>query len=211
MQLHDACVADAVHPDLGRPILGRHGLDDVVAIDGLHRFEGIEGTTAAAGATHIHLNQRIAERRRDEPGRVVAVRARRGVSRILDQRREGAVFDRARKGYERRQLRPVPGPEIVVAGREGRTVVRPRPVDRLVYLTICGNRDRAGLRSTLSLVVKGIDTDVARGKVSDQHAAVLVNLDLGETFSRLVDDVQASAGLHIGGHGVDRQLEGPGP
>ena len=89
-QLADPAVGDAHHPDLvvPHPRLAGDRLDHVVAVEALQRLEEVEGATRAAGAAHVHVDDREAHQVRED--RDAAGRSGRvgvPVARVLDQRR----------------------------------------------------------------------------------------------------------------------------
>ena len=144
-QLADSPVGDPHHPDLviAHPWLACDRLDDVVSVEALKRLEEIEGATRAAGAAHVHVDDREAHQVREDGD--TAVRAGRvgvSVTRIFDQGRVRRSVSRATwNRYARRQtglsrgtcrrvhvdgeLRSVAGGEVCVAIGRNRLVVDP--------------------------------------------------------------------------------------
>ena len=81
-QLGDARVRDADHPDLAErdPRLRGDGLDRVVAVERLERFEVLPRATRAARAAHVDAHGRVAERLREPRRGLVASRGSTGRS-----------------------------------------------------------------------------------------------------------------------------------
>ena len=123
VELGDARERDPDHAHLAvlHPRLRRDGLDDVVAVGGGRQVEQVEDAARAARSAHVHAHGRVAERARDQRGRLRIVGIRHRVARVLDQRRELAARERAseRRADHGRQQRPVARPDVVEALVQG--------------------------------------------------------------------------------------------
>ena len=100
-ELRDAGERDAGHADLAAldPVLRRHGLDGVVAVEGRRQAEQVERAARAARAAHLDADDREAEQRGDQ--RADRGRAR-GRERIGLRRRPGERRDDRREQVVRR-------------------------------------------------------------------------------------------------------------
>ena len=106
-ELADPAVGDAHHPHLvvQDPRLARDRLDHVVAVEALQRLEEVEGAARAAGAAHVHVDDREAHQVGEDrdpalrPGRIGVA-----VAGVLDQGRRRPGWDVRQRKAERQAL-----------------------------------------------------------------------------------------------------------
>ena len=137
-QLADPAVGDSHHPDLvmENPRLPRDGLDHVVAVEALQRLEEVEGATRAAGAAHVHVDDREPHQVGEDGDPALRTgRVRVPVAGVLDQGGGGPRRNRRqlnagqhlrhvlRRVHVDRQLGAVAGGQIAVAAGRDRLVV----------------------------------------------------------------------------------------
>ena len=167
-ELRQPRVRDADHADraVGDPGLRGDGLDHVVAVERLERFEVVERPARASGAAQVHADRRVAEDLGDARRGLAAVGVRRVVARVLDDGGVRAVLDRPGQGDVRRQQGAVPGLDVAEAGTE-----LLRGVDRRI-----GGVGGAGDGDLVAACVADLDAVAgARLHVTEQRGALTVD------------------------------------
>ncbi len=83
-QLGDARIGQSRHAHLVAldPVLRRHRLDHVVAVEQLQRLEEVVGAAGTAGSAHVHAHRGVAHQGRDQCA---------GIRRRIAQHRQGAA------------------------------------------------------------------------------------------------------------------------